>query len=239
VSGDINFSTPPSDGTLEICEGAICETFLPPFTSPTAYSLSGLTADGLQHDLTATFTSTTVNCDKMASHTAPVNPLPVDFLSSDYDCSQKTLTWVTASETNNDYFTITVGSKYNRNQLLVENEYIVQGNGNANKLSEYSLDLNISDKYIEIYQTDYDGTTDKLGSTLFSNCDNYNKVVTITPNPTKDIAYINGEFESIKVYNILGGYVNANIIDNKIIGLDSGVYIVVVDNSYKIKLIVE
>jgi len=72
VSGEIFFTDPPNDGTLTICEGSVCQTFYPPFTSPTPYTLTNLSADGLQHQLTATFASTTTNCDKLSFYNAPI-----------------------------------------------------------------------------------------------------------------------------------------------------------------------
>ncbi|MGC9331023.1 MAG: beta strand repeat-containing protein, partial [Bacteroidales bacterium] len=71
VSGEIFFTDPPADGTLTICEGTVCQTFYPPFSSPTAYTLTNLVADGTQHQLTATFASTTTNCDKISFYNAP------------------------------------------------------------------------------------------------------------------------------------------------------------------------
>ncbi|MDD4236886.1 MAG: hypothetical protein PHF99_12805, partial [Bacteroidales bacterium] len=52
LTGEIFFSDAPADGTLTICDGVNCQTFYPPFTSPTPYTLTNLSADGLQHQLT-------------------------------------------------------------------------------------------------------------------------------------------------------------------------------------------
>lgn len=86
VSGVINFISPPPDGTLTICDGTNCQTFTPPFVSPKSYTLTGLTADGVSHQLTATFASSTTNCSKISNYTAPAS---------------KSITLTSAANTNN------------------------------------------------------------------------------------------------------------------------------------------
>lgn len=71
VSGNIYFTDAPSDGTLIVSDGAISETFYPPFTSPLSYSLEGLTGDGQEHTITAAFSTSSVNCSKIAYIDAP------------------------------------------------------------------------------------------------------------------------------------------------------------------------
>lgn len=55
VTGTLTFTDPPASGTLTVSDGAITEVFTAPFTSPQAYTLSGLTADGASHTVTAVF----------------------------------------------------------------------------------------------------------------------------------------------------------------------------------------
>lgn len=71
VSGNITFTDAPLDGTLTISDGSVSQTFYPPFSSPTAYTLSGLTGDGQEHTITAAFSTSSVNCSKIAYITAP------------------------------------------------------------------------------------------------------------------------------------------------------------------------
>lgn len=58
VDGFVQFTTPPSSGTLTIttCSGQT-QTFNAPFTSPTNYSISGVPADGAACSVTATFSA--------------------------------------------------------------------------------------------------------------------------------------------------------------------------------------
>ena len=69
VTGSITFNDPPTTGSLTICDGAVCQTFNAPFTSPQNYTLSGITADGGSHTLTASFTDAT-GCSFSQTYTA-------------------------------------------------------------------------------------------------------------------------------------------------------------------------
>lgn len=76
LSGSLTFTAPPTTGTLTVtnsCGGS--QTFSAPFTSPIAYSIPGLTSDGLPCTVTAAF-SDSVACTATSSYTAPVNCIP-------------------------------------------------------------------------------------------------------------------------------------------------------------------
>jgi len=183
--------------------------------------------DGNNH-----YYSDTIDCHKCT--------LPVEFLKSDYNCSSNQLTWTTASETNNDYYTIKIGTIYNHGTLIIDEEFTLNGNGNSNTLLEYNLPLILTDTtYIEIWQTDFDGTTVKCGNTLVANCDiDDDLIVSLFPNPSQGDVEIIGEVNQVEIYNMIGQKIQATIINNQIIGLSTGYYIVVVNNHYKIKLII-
>ncbi len=72
VSGSITFTDAPATGTLTVSIGAIIQTFTAPFTSPQAYTLMGLTADGASHTVTAAF-SDDAACTDTETYTAPVS----------------------------------------------------------------------------------------------------------------------------------------------------------------------
>ena len=93
LSGSISFSNPPSNGTLTItgsCGGT--ETFNAPFTSPQAYSLTGLTANGAGCTVTATFSANS-SCTLPQSYTAPAS----------CNCSITSLTATPSACSNNLY----------------------------------------------------------------------------------------------------------------------------------------
>ncbi len=72
VSGSITFTYAPATGTLTVIIGSTTQTFSAPFTSPQAYTLTGLTADGASHTVTAVF-SADAACTASQTYTAPVN----------------------------------------------------------------------------------------------------------------------------------------------------------------------
>ena len=71
VSGNINFTDPPVDGTLTISDGSVSQVFTPPFVSPISYSLSGIQGNGQEHTIRAVFSSSTTNCERITYINAP------------------------------------------------------------------------------------------------------------------------------------------------------------------------
>ncbi len=121
------------------------------------------------------------------------SPVPVDFLSLNITCNK--ITWSTAAEINNDYFTI----YYSNNAWDWEEYAIVNGNGNTNVMSYYSLGFNGLSGYYKLTQTDYDGQTEDLtvGSIY---CDTETKKV-------KAIYGADGKFFGVKMPNTSGLYI--------------------------------
>jgi uncharacterized repeat protein (TIGR01451 family) len=72
VTGTLTFSNAPSTGTLTVAMGSVTQVFNAPFTTGQAYTLSGLTADGASHNVTATF-SADANCTNTMAYTAPAS----------------------------------------------------------------------------------------------------------------------------------------------------------------------
>ena len=165
VSGDIYFRDAPTDGTLTISDGIVSDSFAPPFSSPVHYTLEGLSPNGLSHTLNATFSSTTINCSKLSTYTAPAKNyceetiLPVELLSLHASCNGKRalVTWTTASERNNDYFVV------ERSDDAVNFVEVgrVAGAGNSIEMLSYNYadySIRTGDNYYRLTQVDYDGT---------------------------------------------------------------------------------
>jgi len=91
---------------------------------------------------------------------APKNPLPVELIlfNAYPENGQIIVEWSTASETNNDYFTIERSANAKDFDQIVQ----ITGAGNSNSLTHYSFDDTepLPDiNYYRLKQTDYDGTT--------------------------------------------------------------------------------
>ena len=72
VSGNINFTDAPLDGTLTVTDGTVTSTYYPPFSSPMSYTLDGIAGDGQEHTITAAFNSSSVNCSRITYIDAPL-----------------------------------------------------------------------------------------------------------------------------------------------------------------------
>ncbi len=106
VSGNINFTDPPVDGTLTISDGSVSQVFTPPFVSPISYSLSGIQGDGQEHTITASFVSSTTNCERITYIDAP---------ECQIDCPDATVAMTGYTEVIGDryYFDVCLGSGVN------------------------------------------------------------------------------------------------------------------------------
>ncbi len=95
----------------------------------------------------------------LASRTAGVNPLPIELLSftANYNSSNKVnLKWITASETNNDFFTI----ERSKDGVFFNELNVVDGAGNSTGTLNYSTIDNEPLQglsYYRLKQTDFNG----------------------------------------------------------------------------------
>ena len=173
-------------------------------------------------------------------------PLPIELISfaAKVVSEEVVLDWQTATETNNDYFTI------ERSQDAQNWESIRQitGSGNSNKLLTYNvIDYSpfTGKSYYRLKQTDYDGkysysSIRKVQLAL-------NTAIRIYPNPTQNVVTIEGIDainQDIRIYNVIGAEVGQSIPrvqrqgDNFVIDLSSlpiGVYFIKVEGqSFKV-----
>ncbi len=99
------------------------------------------------------------------------SPLPVEFLDFSANCEGKgvRISWNTATETNNDHFTIERSRDGNKFEFFK----MVKGAGNSSSSSEYEIfDKNPfkGKNYYRISQTDYNGHTEVFKTASSSNC---------------------------------------------------------------------
>lgn len=169
--------------------------------------------------------------------------LPVELISFDVDCvdERPSLNWATASEINNDYFTI----ERSTDAIHFEAVGTVNGNGNSNTLLNYTwTDYNSisGTAYYRLKQTDFDGTTSYSKIVVRSCKELGGQGIYVYPNPFDESFAINLGTETEKpvrvtVLDCTGKLVHQQIFNNKVrqvelsIGskLVAGVYILKVD----------
>lgn len=156
------------------------------------------------------------------------NVLPIELLSFEAqitDEKQVELLWETASEINNDYFTI------ERSKDAVNWEVLgtLDAVGNSSQVEKYSL----TDKqplptvsYYRLKQTDIDGQFSYSSIQSISLNENQTEVE-LYPNPTKGILRLSGvqtQLNTVEVYNALGQNVSTHVrisrIDEQSLELD-------------------
>jgi Secretion system C-terminal sorting domain len=161
--------------------------------------------------------------------------LPIELLSFNAineDKSVKTI-WTTASEINNDYFTIMRSD----DGIVFEEIGMIQGAGTSNITLNYEfIDENPLSglSYYKLMQTDYDGTSSF--SEIISVERNENKFVSIYPNPATNYIILTTHFNknsiaTIEIFNSFGQIVSAKIAKENTTKIDissfaSGVYFV-------------
>ncbi len=142
------------------------------------------------------------------------NPLPIQLLSFDASCGSNgvDLAWVTATETNNDYFTIERSSDA-KNWGVITN---VNGAGNSNMILNYSTtDANAiqGTSYYRLKQTDFDGKSETFSPvSVICSAGAEQASVSYYPNPfvsdvTVDLKNLTTDTGLISVYDIYGNKV--------------------------------
>ncbi len=160
-----------------------------------------------------------------------ISPLPIELLNFEADCKNGNvnLTWCTASETDNNYFTV----EQSQNGTDFVSLGNVNGNGTTTRKYCYSFEakstLNTVN-YFRLQQVDYDGkvTTSKIIS--INRCNTTKDNVLITNNGTKEVGLIVNASVTQKlilfIYNTLG-----QVIDKREVTATEGYNVLKVDLS--------
>ena len=145
-------------------------------------------------------------------------PLPITLTSFKANCKDGNtqLSWVTASEINNDYFTI----ERSTDALNFEAIATVNGNGNSSKTINYSwIDDNPINEttYYRLKQTDFDGRFEYHGVKAV-NC-SFSNDISIFPNPfenrfTIQLSENTTDPISVEIIDCLGRKIQKQIIEN-------------------------
>jgi len=128
------------------------------------------------------------------------NALPIDLLSFSGEClpNQIRLNWETASETNNDYFSI----ERSNDGINWSEIGKINGAGNSSSSRKYFLDdLNQYDEisYYLLKQHDFSGISRTFSPISVQDCVAGNDALSIYPNPANDLININfnGNIEQV------------------------------------------
>ncbi|MEI7594546.1 MAG: T9SS type A sorting domain-containing protein [Bacteroidota bacterium] len=159
--------------------------------------------------------------------------LPVELLdfSAKCDNDKVLISWITSSETNNNFFTI----EKSDDLIDFKTVALVNGAGNSNSIKEYQLVDELSNKlsYYRLKQTDFDGKFE-LFSPVSVKCNDINEVLIYFNSEDKSIRIENlsNSEKNVQVYNSEGRLIsNQKTSDNKNIRIitdqfSSGVYLV-------------
>lgn len=135
------------------------------------------------------------------------NPLPIQLLEWDGKCEGKLvrLSWTTASERDNDFFTIEK-SLDNESWVAIGT---VRGAGNSSHMISYSfVDEGASARaYYRLRQTDFDGTNE-LSHTIVAGCGNGNGTTIVT-------AWDDGVDLNLEVSSTLEGIYELTLMDGQ------------------------
>ena len=164
--------------------------------------------------------------------TTPMNPLPVELVSFTAQCEKEqiVLRWSTASEFNNDFFTL----ESSLDALNWETITTVDAVGTSSIQTNYSWTNSttpVRNVYYRLSQTDNNTTTTIHDMVYLENCQTAETLLEIYPNPTKSTVTILME-ETLSGINVLNpeGKVVGNIpvdLQNKQVRFDempNGVY---------------
>lgn len=176
---------------------------------------------------------TTFSRFTLGNKTGGGNPLPIDLLSFDAALNSGVvdLTWATASETNNDYFTI----EKTKDGKEFEEVAIVKGAGSSNSLKEYAA----IDKepypgisYYRLKQTDFDGRFTYSGMVAIDNTKRNEGEFIVFPNPSngKNINLsFKGNESMEEILVILNDADGKQIYSKVLLTDDNGSFIIAVD----------
>jgi hypothetical protein len=141
-----------------------------------------------------TFSVTVTDCSGcVKTANVPVSidpcPLPVELVSFDGACKEleRTLSWETASEHNNDYFSIEQSENGVDFSLL--EKIVAVGNSTMFTNYKYEITNTRGGDYFRLSQTDLDGQVEVF-NTVYLACDTYTNTFSISPNPAKEILEI-------------------------------------------------
>jgi hypothetical protein len=166
--------------------------------------------------------------------------LPISLLNFSGSChnGQVVLNWKTATETNNDYFTIERGEANGNSKIRWANVAEIKGAGNSSMPLSYSYTdyaNNTNEKiYYRLKQTDYNGQYEYF-TPIVVNCPKSKEDIKIYPNRTNGILYIQTATNAptdFRLYSVEGRLLkNGNGTEVDLLEYAKGVYFLKVNNT--------
>lgn len=162
--------------------------------------------------------------------------LPIELLSFSVECQQQKglVKWSTASESNNDYFTIEKSKDLENWQEIAT----INGAGNSTNLINYTFEienqLNVKSGYYRLKQTDYNGQYSYSEMQFFQFCSDSKVKLIVFPIPVNNKLQFRydenlEELISITIYPITGGeglLIEKSVNEIDVSEMNSGVYFV-------------
>lgn len=198
---------------------------------------------------------------------AEVGLLPIELLSFTGKCENNNviLKWSTASEINNDYFTI---ERAEENNGMMEEWSVVgkvKGAGNSFTTNNYefidnqleTLNLKLETIYYRFKQIDFDGKSEYFNVISVENCGENKTELAVFPNPSSGLFYVNiegntGQEVLIVVRDVLGNEFYSTVVilsgEKNILAIDPsqklapGIYMVISTNNdqyYQSKIVIQ
>lgn len=171
-SGNIILNLPIGDYNPNLNTGANAGQISIPITSLTdginesdetiTYTISSISGGGTTYPLVSGLNGFGADCFNLINSVTDTiknfSPLPIELLyfKGEYFNNTVELSWVTASEENNDYFSIYALDSL-KNSVFVAN---IQGSGNSNSIKKYNLTDYNPRNYYKLCQTDFNGKSE-------------------------------------------------------------------------------
>ena len=164
--------------------------------------------DGKIRDILSNKSINSGNLNEILQEISEALPIELVYFRAQQDDGNVEFTWQTASELNNDYFTI----EYSFNAVDFEELAIVAGAGTTTETVDYQyteFSANYTGTvYYRLKQTDYDGEftySDMIALTFAEkDFDEEISAIVVYPNPATDIINVDGQFERIAVCDFYG-----------------------------------
>ncbi|MBL4655384.1 MAG: T9SS type A sorting domain-containing protein, partial [Bacteroidia bacterium] len=169
------------------------------------------------------------------------SPLPIELLDFTVDVKNQyvILTWSTATEINNDYFTIERSVDGINYYEIAE----VEGYGYSNVLQKYTAideDPFQGISYYRLKQTDFDGQFEYFSPVSITFNDSEVFPINISPNPTKQnltISFPNSKVKEVSLFNSVGvQLLNLNTMGKTVLELNVRTY---AEGIYYLKFVTE